>query len=120
MLVDGADPESQRVTRRGDVHLLAIDEDPARVWTLYPGQDPHQRGLAGSVLTEKAMHLAAPDVERDVVVRHDAGERLRDPPELDHRCGARGGRAARARHLGLHMRGSAHPFSAAFTWPIFE
>ena len=37
-------------------------------------EDVHQRRLAGAVLAEQRVHLAAPQVEVDAVVRDDARE----------------------------------------------
>ena len=45
-------------------------------------QDLHQRGLAGAVLAEQHMDLAAPHVERDPIQRVHAGEPLFDTPRI--------------------------------------
>ena len=50
-----------------------------------PVEDVHQRRLAGAVLAEQRVHLAAAQVEVDVVVRDDSGEVLRDPAQLEDR-----------------------------------
>ena len=49
------------------------------------GQDADQGRLAGAVLAEQAVHLAAAEGQVDPVVREHARERLRDPYELDDR-----------------------------------
>ena len=38
----------------------ALEPDLAGVRTKHPGEDAHQRRLAGTVLAEQAVHLAAP------------------------------------------------------------
>ena len=50
-----------------------------------PVEDVHQRRLAGAVLAEQRVHLAAAEVEVDVVVRDDAREALRDAAQLEDR-----------------------------------
>ena len=53
---------------------LAVQEDLALVGPVEPVEDVHQRRLAGAVLAEQRVHLAAPQVEVDVVVRDDRPE----------------------------------------------
>ena len=50
LLVDDADPHVLRGARGVDLHLGALDADRAGVGAVDPGQDLHQRGLAGAVL----------------------------------------------------------------------
>ena len=57
--------------------------DLALVRVVEAVEDAHQRRLAGAVLAEERVHLAAPKVEVDVVVRENAGELLRDPAQLE-------------------------------------
>ena len=68
--------------------------DLARVGLVEPVEDVHQRRLAGAVLAEQRVHLAARELEVDVVVRDDAGEHLRDPAQLEDRSRL---------HLGLRL-----------------
>ena len=75
MLVDGADPELERGARRGDRRLDALDPDRPGVGPDEPGEDPDQRRLAGAVLAEQAVHLAAAERQVDPVVREHAGVR---------------------------------------------
>ena len=62
---------------------LALDEDLALVRLVQAVDDVHQRRLAGAVLTEQRVHLAAAEIEVDAVVRDDAREALRDPAQLE-------------------------------------
>ena len=48
------------------------------------GQDPHRRGLAGAVRTEKAENFAALDAEADVVDGGDAAVLFREVLDLNH------------------------------------
>ena len=66
-----------------DAHGLAVDQDLALVRVVEPVQDVHQRRLAGAVLAEQRVHLAAPEIEVDVVVGDDAGKALGDPAKLE-------------------------------------
>ena len=62
---------------------LPPTSDLALVRVVEAVQDVHQRGLAGAVLAEQRVHLAAAEIEVDVVVREDAREALGDPLELE-------------------------------------
>ena len=62
---------------------LPCSEDLAGVRLVEPVEDVHQRRLAGAVLAEQRVHLAAAELEVDVVVGDDARERLRDPAHLE-------------------------------------
>src|SRR5262249_27418724 len=64
-------------------HGLPVQPDLAAVRTIEPVQDVHERGFARAVLPEQRVHLTAADVEGNVVVGHDAGELLADPPHLE-------------------------------------
>ena len=63
---------------------LPLMTDLARVGPVEAVEDVHQRRLAGPVLAEERVHLAAPQVEVDVVVRDDARELLADAAHLEH------------------------------------
>ena len=62
---------------------LPPSTDLAGVGLVEPVEDVHQRRLARAVLAEQRVHLAATELEVDVVVGDDAGERLRDPAHLE-------------------------------------
>ena len=85
---------------------LPVDADLALVGLVEAVEDVHQRRLAGAVLAEQRVHLAAPEVEVDAVVRDDApGKRFVIPFSSRRRarlrsCGRQsygGGRSARPR-----------------------
>ena len=83
VLVHHPDPELDRVLRRVDRHRLPVHEDLARVRGVEPVEDAHQGRLAGAVLAEQGVYLAAPQVEVDVVVGEHARELLRDSAQLE-------------------------------------
>ena len=85
VLVHHADPALDRVLRRAERDALAVEDDLALVGLREPVEDVHQRRLAGAVLAEQRVHLAAAEVEVDVVVGDGAGEDLRDSPQLEDR-----------------------------------
>ena len=70
-------------------HLLAAPGDVPLVGLVRAGQDLDQRGLAGAVLAEEAVHLAGADVEVDAVEGADTRELLDDPVHLEQRSGRR-------------------------------
>ena len=78
MLEDGADAERQALARRADAHGPAAQADLAGVGLVDAGEQADQRRLAGAVLAEQHMDLAGMEIEGDVVVGDDAGERLGD------------------------------------------
>ena len=85
VLVHRADPELERLARRRDDGLDALDANLPGIRADEAGEDADQRRLAGSVLAEQAVHLARPEPQVDGVVREHARERLRDSRELDDR-----------------------------------
>src|SRR5262249_24586258 len=74
---------ADRILGRRERDGLPVEQDLALVWPVQAVEDVHQRRLAGAVLAQQGVHLAALQVEIDVVVRDDAGKALRDPPELE-------------------------------------
>ena len=77
MLVDHEDPGRLRLVRRVQADGFAIDADLALVGPVHPREDVAERGLAGAVLPEERVHLAASRLERDAVVgNHATGEAL--------------------------------------------
>ncbi len=85
VLVDGADPEHERLPGRGDRRLDALDPDRARIRADQPREDADQGRFAGAVLTEQAVDFAAAERQAHVVVRKHSGERLDDAEQLDDR-----------------------------------
>ena len=84
VLVHHPDARLDRVPRGAEDDGLAVQQDLACIGLVEPVQDVHQRRLARAVLAEQRVHLAATDVEADVVVGEDPGELLADPPHLEH------------------------------------
>ena len=56
-------PRAHRVARRGERHLLAVEQDAAVRRLLDAGDDLHQRRFAGAVLADQHVDRAAPDLE---------------------------------------------------------
>ena len=86
-----------RLLRSGEVDLVPIDADRARIRAIDARDDLDQRRLAGAVLAEQRVDLAGMDVEADVVKRPHAGERLAQALDLEYRP-----IRFRARGAGLH------------------
>ena len=91
VLVHHANAGSQRRFRVARRQRLAEDFDVARVGRVVPEQDRHQRGLSGAVLTQQRQHLAALELQRDVVVGHESAEALGDMREFEGSVGHGGG-----------------------------
>ena len=83
VLVHHPDAHADRLARRADVHRLAAEADLALVGLVQPVEDVHERRLAGSVLPEQGVNLAAAQVEVDVVVRDQRAEALRHALQLE-------------------------------------
>jgi len=64
------------------LRLPAADPDLARVGFVHARQNLDQGRLAGAVLSEQRMHLAATDVEVDLIEGQSRGEMLDDAPHL--------------------------------------
>jgi len=67
---------------RSSLRLPAADPDLARVGFVHARQNLDQGRLAGAVLSEQRMHLAATDVEVDLIEGQSRGEMLDDAPHL--------------------------------------
>ena len=72
---------ASRAEREGD--RLAVDADLAGVRLVEAVEDVHQGRLAGAVLAEEGVNLAALHLEGDAVVRDHAGELLADVPHRE-------------------------------------
>jgi hypothetical protein len=83
VLVHHADAGGDGVRRRTEAVSLVVEQDLALVGPVEPEEDVHERGLARPVLAEQGVDLSAVRGEVHAVARHDAGEPLRDAPELD-------------------------------------
>ena len=62
-------PKMARFLRVGDLDGAAVEQDRACVGLDDAGQAADQRGLAGAVGADQAMHLAGDDVEVDALER---------------------------------------------------
>ena len=87
VLVHHADAAVDRLPRRTHLRGLPVDEDLAFVRVVQPVEDAHQRGLPRAVLAEQRMHLSAPELEVDVVVREHSRELLRDSAQFQNEVG---------------------------------
>jgi hypothetical protein len=105
VLVHHADPALDRVLRRAERDALAVEDDLTLVGLREPVEDVHQRRLAGAVLAEQRVNLAAAKVEVDVVVGDGAGKDLRDSPAVREP-------ALRPQPSGAILRGWAEPTPA--------
>jgi hypothetical protein len=83
VLVDHPDPVLDRVLRGAERDPFALEQDLAFVGPVEAVEDVHERRFARAVLAEQRVHLAAVEVEIDVVVRDDAREPLRDSAQLE-------------------------------------
>ena len=92
---------SAKRTGAVDQHLAGVRLDHAR-------EHVHQRRLAGAVLAEQRMDLAAVEIEVDAAQRLDAAETLDDPAHGEQRRGRVQRRLARKRaHPQIGWRGGA-------------
>src|SRR5215207_2497040 len=83
VLVHHPDAHPDRLARRADVDRLAAEEDLTLVGLVQPVEDVHERGLAGPVLPEQGVHLAAAHVEIVAIVRDQRSEALGDALQLE-------------------------------------
>jgi hypothetical protein len=83
VLVDRADSGRRCGAGRGELHRLALDQDLAGRRLVNARQHLDQGGLAGAVVPQQGMHLAAVGFERDVGQRDDAAEALAEVADLD-------------------------------------
>ena len=89
LLMDDADAELLRRTRRGDVHVGAAETDPSGVPVVHAGEYFHERRLARAVLADERVDLAPTKLEAAAAERLDAGEVLADPVHLDQQVADR-------------------------------
>ena len=74
----------------GRLEFGAVEDDAAAGRRLHARQDLEQGRLAGAVFAKQAENLAAPDLERHVVQRRDAGEMLGDALDGEKHLVSRG------------------------------
>ena len=78
LLVNDADAEAGRVSRPVHRHRHTGDGDLARVRTMDPGQDLHQRRLARAILAHEPDDLSGGHVEVHAIEGDHAGKSLGD------------------------------------------
>ena len=83
LLVHRRDAELERGLGCGDLDGLAEPRDRAAVGAVHAGERLDERGLAGTVLAEHAVHLAGADVEVHAPQRVDAREALGGTPDVE-------------------------------------
>ena len=82
MLLDERHPVLDGLARRGRRERFPAAEHLAGRRMVEPGEDAHQRRLAGPVLAEDRQHLAGADVEVDVTQRLHLTEAAGDTDHL--------------------------------------
>ena len=107
MLEHRADAERQALARRTDAYGAAAQANLAAIGLVNAGEQADQRRLAGAVLAEQHMDLTGMEIEGDIVVGDNAGERLGDAAQGN---GGRGLRCTVYESHGLTSttRGGAH------------
>ena len=78
MLVHHADAVGDGVARGTEGHRASVDQDHAGVRPVEPGQNVHQRALAGAVLAQQGVDFSLAQREIDGVVGQHARETLAD------------------------------------------
>src|SRR5207249_1783446 len=96
LLVDDADPELARAPRASHLDPLALELDLPLARLVVAGEDLQQRRLAGAVLAQQPVDLAALDGEVDAVQGQRAREALRDAGHAEDGHGKDRGPAAPA------------------------
>ena len=82
MLVHHADAVVDGVARAEAADLLTADGDAAARRGVDAVENVHQRRFPRAVFADKGEDLTLSDVQRDVVIRQNAGERHADMAEL--------------------------------------
>ena len=85
LLEDRGHAAGEGLPRIGEAHRAPVDQDLPRVRLHVPGEQPHERRLAGAVLAHEGVHAAGAADEVDAVERAHARERLAQAPGLQHR-----------------------------------
>src|ERR1700727_996037 len=78
LLEDGGDARRLRRARIGEAHGHAVDSHLAGVGFYDPGENVHQRRLAGAVLPEQRMNFSRAQIEVHAPERLDAAKALDD------------------------------------------
>jgi hypothetical protein len=83
LLVDGADPQRERVGRIASRDVPTVETDRAAVAFEYASQHFDQRRLSSSVFAKQSMNLARMESEIHMVECLHAWEALRQPPDFE-------------------------------------
>ena len=107
LLIDGGDAELDRAPRAADLDWRSGEQNFAGVGLEHPGDDVDHRRLAGAVLPDHRMDLAALHGERHLIERQHAGKVLGQSPDFQRR------RGGRRRVVGHRVRQAAGQWPAA-------
>ena len=86
VLENGADPRIETGRRARQPRLLAVEREVTFIGLLETGENAHERGLAGTVLAQKNVHLTGMKCQRHVVDRNHAREALGHSVHTDDAC----------------------------------
>jgi hypothetical protein len=78
-----ADSRRERVARRAEMDLLAVDAHAPRVGRMGAGDDLHHRAFARAVLAGETVDLTGEQRKVDAPKRLDAAKRLRDARQFE-------------------------------------
>src|SRR5262245_26310996 len=87
LLVDRSDAEGSRRVWIDVRQGRAAHDQGTGISMLGAGDDLDQRGLAGTVLPDKSVHLAGAEIERHAIERAEPGEGLADVSSVEEQTG---------------------------------
>src|SRR5262249_27246453 len=96
LLMDHPDAVPNRGPRRPETHAVPTEHDATRIGLMHSVEDIHQRGLPGSIFSQKGMDGTGPHGEVQVVIRQDGSAPLRDSLHPKHVHRVQGGRKGAA------------------------
>src|SRR5208337_3231252 len=118
LLEDGGDAGRLRGARVSEPHFCAVDQHLAGVRLHLARENVHQRRLAGPILAEQRMDLAAIEIEVDPAERLDAAKMLDDSAHREQRRGRVQRRLAQKRADRLAIRRRDAPAPGAAREPV--
>src|SRR5271166_2153967 len=83
----------ERVERRGELDLLALEPERAGIGRVDAGDDLHQRRLASAVLAHERVHVPTFQPKRHAVERQHAGKGFANVRDFEQVLGTRNGAA---------------------------
>ncbi len=112
VLIDRDDAGAARLRGRAEFSGFAGQDDGAGIARKHPGDDLHQRALAGPVGAHQGMDLAGPHLESSRPQRHDGAEALRDVTDFEqgracHSCSLAAARMPRRTAASSRANGEA-------------